>query len=71
MLQYLKDKIGKEVDYEVSSLPSSSKSLNDNIIRPLKVLEKEAIHKAIEYCENNITRAAKLLEISKATILIS
>jgi len=37
-------------------------------IRPLHVVEKEAIERAIEFCEGNIPRAAALLEVSPSTI---
>jgi len=37
-------------------------------IRPLWQVEKEVIEEAIEYCGGNTTRAAELLEISRATI---
>lgn len=37
-------------------------------IRPLHVIEKEAIERAIDLCDGNIPRAAALLEISPSTI---
>lgn len=37
-------------------------------IRPLHVVEKEAIERAIEFCDGNIPRAAALLEVSPSTI---
>ena len=37
-------------------------------IRPLHVIEKEAIERAIELCDGNIPRAAALLEVSPSTI---
>jgi two-component system, repressor protein LuxO len=37
-------------------------------IRPLHVIEKEAIERAIEICDGNIPRAAALLEVSPSTI---
>jgi len=37
-------------------------------IRPLHVIEKEAIERAIAFCEGNIPRAAVLLEVSPSTI---
>ncbi len=76
--EMLAAKIGKKVDNDA---PKSCNSLNsnenllpcialtsDNIIRPFEEIEKEVIVKAIEYCDGNVTQAARLLEISKATI---
>lgn len=37
-------------------------------IRPLHVIEQEAIERAIELCDGNIPRAAALLEVSPSTI---
>ncbi|HYN78576.1 MAG TPA: sigma 54-interacting transcriptional regulator, partial [Lamprocystis sp. (in: g-proteobacteria)] len=37
-------------------------------IRPLHVVEKEAIERAIAFCEGNIPRAAALLEVSPSTV---
>jgi len=37
-------------------------------IRPLRLVEKEAIEQAIELCEGNIPKAAALLEVSPSTI---
>jgi two-component system repressor protein LuxO len=37
-------------------------------IRPLHVIEKEAIERAIELCDGNIPKAAALLEVSPSTI---
>jgi two-component system, repressor protein LuxO len=37
-------------------------------IRPLHIVEKEAIERAIAFCEGNIPRAAALLEVSPSTI---
>ncbi len=37
-------------------------------VRPLHVIEKEAIERAIELCDGNIPRAAALLEVSPSTI---
>lgn len=48
----------------VSSLPESS----HQGIRPLRLVEKEAIERAIAWCEGNIPRAAALLEVSPSTI---
>jgi two-component system repressor protein LuxO len=50
-------------------LPSKtvSESLSDTI-RPLWLLEKQAIEQAIELCRGNIPKAAALLEVSPSTI---
>jgi len=37
-------------------------------IRPLWQVEKEVIEEAIEFCNGNITQAAKLLQVSKSSI---
>ena len=41
---------------------------SDEVIRPFREIEEKVIRQAIDYCEGNITRAAKLLEIGKTTI---
>ncbi|EDN72568.1 Helix-turn-helix, Fis-type protein [Beggiatoa sp. SS] len=41
---------------------------SDNVIRPFREIEEKVIREAIDYCEGNITRAAKLLQIGKTTI---
>lgn len=51
-----------------STQPSHQQSSADPIIRPLHVVEKEAIEQAIEHCEGNIPRAAAMLEVSPSTI---
>ncbi|MDK2972928.1 MAG: two-component system, repressor protein LuxO [Candidatus Sumerlaeota bacterium] len=38
------------------------------VVRPLWIVEKEAIEKALELCEGNVIQAARLLDISPATI---
>ena len=45
-----------------------AKAQPSEAIRPLHVIEKEAIERAIEYCDGNIPRAAALLEVSPSTI---
>jgi two-component system repressor protein LuxO len=37
-------------------------------VRPLAIVEKEAIEHAIRVCGDNIPRAAALLEVSPSTI---
>ena len=41
---------------------------DDGVIKPLWMLEEEAIDRAIRLCNGNITRAAALLEINPCTI---
>ncbi len=41
---------------------------SDKIIRPFEEIEKEVIVKAIEYCDGNIEKTAKLLKLGAATI---
>jgi two-component system repressor protein LuxO len=51
------------------STPEPVPSIEKNdVIRPFKEIEKEAILSAIEYCDGNVTQAAKLLEIGRTTI---
>ncbi len=42
--------------------------INGHEIRPLVVVEKEAIELAINFCDGNIPKAAALLEVSPSTI---
>ncbi len=37
-------------------------------VRPLRVVEKDAIERAIVFCEGNVPRAAALLEVSPSTL---
>ncbi len=37
-------------------------------IKPLWMVEKEAIEKAIEVCDGNIPKAAAMLDVSPSTI---
>ena len=48
--------------------PRSAESASDSPIKPLWLLEKEAIQAAIEASEGNINRAASLLEVAPSTI---
>ena len=41
---------------------------SDDVIRPFEEIEREAIVKAIEYCDGNVYKAAKLLGIGKTTL---
>ncbi len=47
-------------------LPSAQSSVQG--IRPLHVIEREAIERAIEFCDGNIPRAAVFLEVNPSTI---
>jgi two-component system repressor protein LuxO len=38
------------------------------VVRPLAIVEREAIEHAIRACNDNIPRAAALLEVSPSTI---
>ncbi|MDM8560542.1 helix-turn-helix domain-containing protein [Candidatus Parabeggiatoa sp. HSG14] len=40
----------------------------DNTIRPFSDIEQEVIAKAVEYCDGNVVKAAKLLGIGRTTI---
>lgn len=48
--------------------PRSAESASDSPIKPLWLVEKEAIQAAIEASEGNINRAASLLEVAPSTI---
>jgi two-component system repressor protein LuxO len=48
--------------------PASITPADNSTITPLWQVEKETIEHAISFCENNIPRAATLLEISPSTI---
>ncbi|MFD1378301.1 helix-turn-helix domain-containing protein [Fodinicurvata halophila] len=37
-------------------------------IRPLRILEQEAVLRAIEHCDGNVPRAAALLEVNPSTL---
>jgi two-component system, repressor protein LuxO len=47
---------------------SGAEEIRDRAIRPLHVIEKEAIERAISLCDGNIPRAAALLEVSPSTL---
>lgn len=55
-----------------SSTPLASESRDENpnppIVRPLALIEREAIENAIEHCGGNIPKAAALLDVSPSTI---
>ena len=46
----------------------SAESVSENTIKPLWLVEKEAIQAAIEVSDGNINRAASLLEVAPSTI---
>ena len=48
--------------------PRTAETSADNTIKPLWLVEKEAIQAAIEASEGNINRAASLLEVAPSTI---
>jgi two-component system repressor protein LuxO len=50
------------------SRASGPGSDGDEVIRPLHLVEKEAIERAIRLCGGNIPRAAALLEVSPSTL---
>jgi len=51
---------------EVAPLPATGQL--QNLIRPIALLEREAIEEAIHLCDGNIPTAAHYLQISAATI---
>ena len=53
---------------EVSIRPREIAVTEDPKIKPLWLVEKEAIQAAIEVSEGNINRAASLLEVAPSTI---
>lgn len=52
----------------VNLVVESAISMTQDVIRPLWLVEKEAIERAIAVCEGNIPKAAALLEVSPSTI---
>ena len=52
----------------VSSVPSSQSDAGVEGVRPLWIVEKEAIQHAIDVSDGNINRAATLLEVAPSTI---
>ncbi len=62
---------GKETSTEVSLPESGAASLADYLgarVLPLRRIEELAIRKAVEACNGNVSLAARLLEVSRATI---
>lgn len=51
-----------------SGMDGTGEEANAAEIRPLRVLEQEAVLRAIELCEGNIPRAAALLEVNPSTL---
>ncbi|EDN65296.1 LuxO repressor protein [Beggiatoa sp. PS] len=49
-------------------MPSKAVSLKPDTIRPLWEVEKDAIEKAIEFCEGSVSKAAALLDVSPSTL---
>lgn len=47
---------------------TETKTSNETVIKPLALVEREAIEQAIAFCDGNIPRAAALLEVSPSTI---
>lgn len=51
-----------------NGFPQKIEKEDAELIRPLWIIEKEAIDRAISLCDNNIPKAAALLEVSASTI---
>jgi two-component system repressor protein LuxO len=79
--EMLRAKINKNISDKNTPLPTESTQptesvgnhstiaiISDDTFRPFKDIEKEVIVKAIEYCDGNVVKAAKLLKISKSYI---
>lgn len=75
--EHLPPAINPSVSSDTSSTPLKveSHSNNHNIaieetseIRPLAIVEREAIERAIAFCDGNIPKAAALLDVSPSTI---
>jgi len=49
-------------------MPSKAVSLKPDTILPLWEVEKDAIEKAIEFCEGSVSKAAALLDVSPSTL---
>jgi len=67
MLNVIPNDSSNSLNNQENSL-SSRVLTSDNVIRPFREIEEQVIRQAIDYCEGNVTRAAKLLEIGKTTI---
>ncbi|WP_347455104.1 sigma-54 dependent transcriptional regulator [Clostridium novyi] len=66
--KFLLDCIYNKPKYNEKNKIFTESSTNEERILSLKELEKQSIEKALIYCEGNIEKAAKILEISRATI---
>lgn len=61
--KYLNNKLNKKIKTNSTKIYE-----NDIKIKPLSILEHEAIKKSLIYCNGNIIKSAELLGISRATI---
>lgn len=63
------DKDSPESTQNIALRPEKTANQTTDIpVRPLAVVERETIEKAIEKCDGNVPRAAALLEVSPSTI---
>ena len=56
------------ISRDAGALQKRRTSLTENDIRPMRVIEREAIEHALKLCNGNITEAARRLELNPATI---
>jgi two-component system, repressor protein LuxO len=56
------------IDFSPSKTAKKVASLKSETIRPLWQVEKDAIEKAIEFCEGSVSKAAALLDVSPSTL---
>lgn len=68
-LNYLSHKKPSIMAAATEGLPAKKMTdLSPPVVRPLWLVEKEAIEQTIEFCDGNIPKAAALLEVSPSTI---
>jgi len=65
---YLSGNYMASTNYVEESIDDGNLDSNDSSVRPLRIIEKENIEKAMSSCKGNIAAAAKMLNIGRATL---
>lgn len=65
---YLSGNYMASTNYVEESIDDSNLDSNDSSVKPLRIIEKENIEKAMSRCKGNIVAAAKMLNIGRATL---